>query len=67
MPSACESIEQSENVPHVAPPETAGVERTLLMPDALTEALRDHEALYDGLKRRHGKKWNPEAYVLPTG
>ena len=67
MPSECQSIEQSEKVLHVAPPETASVERTLLMPEALMEALRDHEALYDGLKRRHGKKRNHEAYVLPTG
>jgi len=60
-------MEQSEKVLHVAPPKTARGERTLLMPDALMEALKVHEALYDGLRRRHGKEWNPEAYVLSTG
>ena len=37
------------------------------MPDALMEALKVHEALHDGLQRRHGKKRNPEAYVPSTG
>ena len=65
--SVCRSMEQAGRFLHVAPPKTESGQRTLEMPDALVDALAAHEALYDGLRQRHGREWTPEGYVLATG
>ena len=61
------SLEQVDAALHVAPPKTDAGYRTLSMPDALVDALRAHRAVFDGLRLRHGGKWNPEAYIVVTG
>jgi integrase len=53
---------------HVSPPKSEAGYRTVPMPDALCETLRQHRAVQKGLalKSRPGKPWNPLGYVVTT-
>jgi integrase len=65
--SVSRSMEQAGSVLHVAPPKTASGLRSVPMPDALVDALEAHEALFRGLRARHGTTWNREGYIMATG